>query len=138
VTTVGEVVAPGRTIAEIVPIGDTLEIEARISPNDIGFVVPGQAADVRLSAFDYAIYGSLHGTVARISPDTVRDETDPRLIFYRVMVQTDRNFLQGRTGKLSIMPGMLGEVDIQTGRRTVLDYFLKPLTRARATALRER
>jgi adhesin transport system membrane fusion protein len=138
VTTVGEVVAPGRTIAEIVPIGDSLEIEARISPNDIGFVTPGQPVDVRLSAFDYAIYGSLHGKVARISPDTVRDEADPRLIFYRVMVQTDRNYLQGRTGKLSIMPGMLAEVDIQTGRRTVLDYFLKPLTRAQATALRER
>ena len=125
-------------IAEIVPIGDSLEIEARISPNDIGFVTPGQPVDVRLSAFDYAIYGSLHGKVARISPDTVRDEADPRLIFYRVMVQTDRNYLQGRTGKLSIMPGMLAEVDIQTGRRTVLDYFLKPLTRAQATALRER
>ena len=138
VTTRGEVVGPGRTIAEIVPLGDSLEVEARITPADIGFVAPKQPVEVRLSAFDHTIYGSLHGHVERISPDTVRDEADPRQIFYRVIVRTDRNYLEGRAGKLSIMPGMIADVDIQTGKRTVLDYFLKPLTRARVTALRER
>lgn len=138
VTTIGEVVQPGHTIAEIVPVGDSLQVEARISPSDIGFVAPGQPVDVRLSAFDHTIYGSLHGRVERISPDTVRDEADPRQIYYRVIVRTDKNYLMGRNGKLSIMPGMIADVDIQTGRRTVLDYFIKPLTRARAIALRER
>lgn len=138
VTTRGEVVAPGRTIAELVPVGDTLHVEGRISPQDIGFVTPGQPVDVRLTAFDHTVYGSLKGQVERISPDTVRDEQDPKMIYYRVIVRTEKNHLTGPTGKLSIMPGMIAEVDIQTGRRTVLDYFLKPLTRAQATALRER
>lgn len=138
VSTRGEVVAPGRTIAEIVPVGDHLQVEARISPTDIGFVAPGQPVDVRLTAFDHAIYGSLAGQVDQISPDTVRDEQDPRMIFYRVRVHIEKNHLTGPTGELAILPGMIAEVDIQTGRRTVLDYFLKPLTRVQDTALRER
>lgn len=138
VTTEGEVVAPGRTIAEIVPAGETLLVEARISPADIGFVTPGQTVDVRLTAFDYTTYGSLRGKVHQISPDTVRDEQDPRQIYYRVHINTEKSHLTGKSGKLQIMPGMIAEVDIQTGKRTVLEYFLKPLTRAQATALRER
>lgn len=138
VTTVGEVVAPGRTIVEIVPAGETLLVEARISPSDIGFVAPGQPVDVRLTAFDHTIYGSLKGKVNQISPDTVRDEQDPKQIFYRVTINTEKSVLTGSSGNLAILPGMIAEVDIQTGRRTVLEYFLKPLTRARATALRER
>lgn len=138
VTTPGEVVQPGRTIAEIVPAGDTLLVEARISPSDIGFVTPGQPVDVRLTAFDHTIYGGLGGKVHQISPDTVRDEQDPKQIYYRVHITTEKSHLTGPSGKLAIIPGMIAEVDIQTGRRTVLEYFLKPLTRAQATALRER
>jgi adhesin transport system membrane fusion protein len=138
VSTQGEVVGPGRTIAEIVPAGETLLVEARISPSDIGFVAPGQGAEVRLTAFDHTMYGSLKGRVTQISPDTVRDEQDPKQIFYRVTINTEKSSLTGPSGNLSILPGMIAEVDIQTGRRTVLDYFLKPLTRAKATALRER
>ncbi|MEB3284873.1 MAG: HlyD family type I secretion periplasmic adaptor subunit [Candidatus Sericytochromatia bacterium] len=138
VSTQGEVVGPGRTIAEIVPAGETLLVEARISPSDIGFVAPGQGAEVRLTAFDHTMYGSLKGKVTQISPDTVRDEQDPKQIFYRVTINTEKSTLSGPSGNLSILPGMIAEVDIQTGRRTVLDYFLKPLTRAKATALRER
>lgn len=138
VNTVGEVVAPGRTLVEIVPAGETLLVEARISPSDIGFVAPGQPVDVRLTAFDHTIYGSLKGKVNQISPDTVRDEQDPKQIYYRVTINTEKSVLTGSSGNLAILPGMIAEVDIQTGRRTVLEYFLKPLTRARATALRER
>ena len=138
VTTPGEVVGPGRTIAEIVPAGETLLVEARISPSDIGFVTPGQPVDVRLTAFDASTYGSLSGKVHQISPDTVRDEQDPKQIYYRVHITTEKSHLTGPSGKLPIIPGMIAEVDIQTGRRTVLEYFLKPLTRAQATALRER
>lgn len=138
VTTPGEVVSPGHTIAEIVPTGDNLLVEARISPSDIGFVLPGQPCSVRLTAFDFAIYGSLEGIVDRISPDTVKDESDPRVIFYRVMVRTKKAALEGPNGKLKVMPGMVAEVDILTGRRTVLDYLFKPLTRARMGALTER
>lgn len=138
VTTPGEVVAPGRTIAEIVPAGETLLVEARISPTDIGFVTPGQPVDVRLTAFDHTVYGSLTGKVHQISPDTVRDEQDPKQIYYRVHITTEKSHLTGPSGKLPIIPGMIAEVDIQTGKRTVLEYFLKPLTRAQATALRER
>jgi adhesin transport system membrane fusion protein len=138
VTTQGEVVQPGRTIAEIVPAGDTLLVEARISPTDIGFVAPGQPVEVRLTAFDHTIYGSLRGKVHQISPDTVRDEQDPKQIYYRVHITTENNHLTGPSGRLPIIPGMIAEVDIQTGRRTVMEYFLKPLTRAQATALRER
>ncbi|MEB3198831.1 MAG: HlyD family type I secretion periplasmic adaptor subunit [Candidatus Sericytochromatia bacterium] len=138
VSTQGEVVAPGRTIAEIVPAGDNLLVEARIAPTDIGFVAPGQPAEVRLTAFDHTIYGSLKGRVNQISPDTVRDEQDPKQIYYRVTINTEKSSLTGPSGNLPIIPGMIAEVDIQTGRRTVLEYFLKPLTRARVTALRER
>ncbi|MEB3327764.1 MAG: HlyD family type I secretion periplasmic adaptor subunit [Candidatus Sericytochromatia bacterium] len=138
VSTVGEVVAPGRTIVEIVPAGESLLVEARISPSDIGFVAPGQPVDVRLTAFDHTIYGSLKGKVNQISPDTVRDEADPKQIYYRVTINTEKSVLTGPSGNLTILPGMIAEVDIQTGRRTVLEYVLKPLTRAKATALRER
>lgn len=134
----GEVVTPGRTIAEIVPTGDALRVEARISPGDIGFVVPGQQVNVRLTAYDYAIYGSLKGTVESVSPDTVKDETDPRQVYYRVRVRTNKTSLHGPKGPLELKPGMVADVDILTGRRTVLDYVFKPLTRARIEAFQER
>jgi adhesin transport system membrane fusion protein len=134
----GEVVAPGRTIAEITPTGDALRVEAHIMPADIGFVMPGQPVNVRLTAFDYAIFGTLEGQVESISPDTVKDETDPKVIYYRVRVRTKATSLKGPAGALELKPGMVADVDILTGRRTVLDYVLKPLTRSRIEAFRER
>ncbi|MDB5098516.1 MAG: toxin-related secretion protein [Cyanobacteria bacterium RYN_339] len=134
----GEVVAPGRTIAEITPTGDALRVEAHIMPADIGFVMPGQSVNVRLTAFDYAIFGNLVGEVESISPDTVKDEADPRVIYYRVRVRTKATQLKGPAGPLELKPGMVADVDILTGRRTVLEYLLKPLTRSRIEAFRER
>lgn len=136
VNTIGAVVKPGQDIIQIVPIGDALLIEARIRPQDVAFIRPEQIASVKLTAYDYLVYGALSGQVTRISADTISDEKGDT--YYRVMVRTDRNHLSSGDKKLRIIPGMVATVDILTSKKTVLDYLLKPINRVRYEALRER
>jgi adhesin transport system membrane fusion protein len=138
VTTIGGVVAPGGTLMEIVPIEDTLLIEARLSPRDIAFIRPGLPATVKITAYDPSIYGTLEAVVDRISPDTLQDEVHRDQVYYRVYLHTGRATLRTKDGKEhAIMPGMVASVDIRTGSKTVLDYLLKPVNKAKE-ALRER
>ena len=136
VTTIGAVIQPGKDIVEIVPLDDTLLIEARIRPQDVAFITKGQAASVKLTAYDYSIYGALEGKVERISADTITDERSET--FYRVIVRTKTTNLIKGTKKLPIIPGMVATVDILTGKKTVLEYLLKPVKRVRNEAFRER
>ncbi|MBI2732654.1 MAG: HlyD family type I secretion periplasmic adaptor subunit [Aquabacterium sp.] len=132
--TVGGVVSPGKDIVEIVPLDDALVLEAKVQPRDIAFIHPGQAATVKFTAYDFSIYGGLDAVVENISPDTVMDEKGTNT-FYVVRVRTKQpNF----NDKMPIIPGMTAEVDVLTGKKTVLSYLLKPVLKAHAYALRER
>jgi len=133
VTTEGGVVLPGRDIVEIVPLDDTLLLEAKIAPRDIAFLSPGQHALVKFTAYDFVIYGGLEARVESIGADTITD--DKGNAFYLVRVRTDKASLGD---KLPIIPGMVAEVDIMTGRKSVLSYLLKPVLRAKQYALTER
>ncbi len=135
-TTLGAVVQPGAALIEIVPADDSLLIEANLNPRDVAFVRPGANASVKISAYDYLVYGSLEGQLERISADTL--ETRDGFEFFRVIVRTDRSFLGNEENPYPITPGMIATVDIQTGSKTVLSYLAKPLLRARSEALRER
>ena len=138
VSTIGGVIPPGGKIMEIVPMDERLLVEARISPRDIAFIRPGQRASVKITAYDYAIFGGLEGRVSSISPDTIRDEVNPDVYYYRVFVRTTADSLVNKAGKrFPIVPGMIATADIHTGSKTVLQYLLKPLNRARE-AMRER
>jgi len=138
VSTVNGVIPPNGRLMDIVPLDDQLLVEARISPRDIAFIHPGQRASVKITAYDYAIYGGLEGKVTSISPDTIQDETNPNVYYYRVFVHTDQDALVNEAGKrFEIMPGMIATVDIHTGSKTVLEYLIKPFNKAQE-ALRER
>ncbi|MGV2494677.1 HlyD family type I secretion periplasmic adaptor subunit [Pelagerythrobacter aerophilus] len=138
VSTVGGVIPPNGRLMEIIPLEDQLMIEARMSPRDIAFIHPGQRATVKVTAFDYSIYGGLEGEVASISPDTIRDEVNPEVYYYRVFVRTTSNALVNDAGeRFPIVPGMITTVDVHTGQKTVLQYLMKPINRAQE-ALRER
>lgn len=138
VMTLGGVIPPNGKIMTIVPLDEQLLIEARISPRDIAFILPNQQALVKITAYDYAIYGGLHGKVTVISPDTIRDEVKQDQFYYRVYIRTDSDKLRNKQGKtFAITPGMVATVDIRTGQKTVLDYLIKPFNKARE-ALRER
>ncbi|QID17094.1 HlyD family type I secretion periplasmic adaptor subunit [Nitrogeniibacter mangrovi] len=133
VNTIGGVVQPGKEVAEVVPLDDALLLEARIKPQDIGFLRPGQKALVKFTAYDFAIYGGLEATVEHIGADTVTDEKGNA--FYVIRVRTKKSSL----GKnLPIIPGMVAQVDVLTGKKTILAYLLKPVLRAKANALTER
>lgn len=138
VMTLDGVIPPNGKIMTIVPLDEQLLIEARISPRDIAFIRPNQQALVKITAYDYAIYGGLHGKVTVISPDTIRDEVKQDQFYYRVYIRTDSDKLRNKQGKtFAITPGMVATVDIRTGQKTVLDYLIKPFNKARE-ALRER
>ncbi len=138
VMTIGGVIPQNGKIMTIVPLDDQLLIEARISPRDIAFIHPGQEALVKITAYDYAIYGGLEGKVAVISPDTTRDEVKQDQFYYRVYIRTNTDKLTNKEGKqFSITPGMVATVDIKTGSKTVLEYLVKPFNKA-SEALRER
>lgn len=138
VTTIGGVIPPNGQLMQIVPQDEQLLIETRIAPRDIAFIHPDQQAKVKITAYDYSIYGSLDGKVVTISPDTIQDEAKPEVFYYRVFIRTDADTLQNKAGKsFAIVPGMVATVDIRTGEKTVLDYLIKPLNRAKE-ALRER
>jgi adhesin transport system membrane fusion protein len=132
VNTVGGVVQSGKDLVEIVPLGDTLLIEAKIKPKDIGFLHEGLPTLVKITAYDYSIYGGLDGVLKHISGDTVTDEKG--VTFYVIRVQTEQSTLAGK----AIAPGMVAEVDVKTGKKTVLSYLLKPVLRAKANAMTER
>ncbi|MGE1084603.1 HlyD family type I secretion periplasmic adaptor subunit [Pseudomonas shirazensis] len=138
VNTLGGVVQPGGQVMKIVPMDERLLIETRIAPRDIAFIHPDQAAKVKISAYDYSIYGGLEGKVVGISPDTLQDEFKPEIYYYRVFIRTEQDSLQNKAGKhFAIVPGMIATVDIRSGEKTILDYLIKPLNRAKE-ALRER
>jgi adhesin transport system membrane fusion protein len=140
INTVGGVVQPGMDLMEIVPLEDTLLIEARVRPADIAFLHPGQEAMVKLSAYDFSIYGGFPATVEDISADTLAPERpgEKPESYYRILVRTKQNKPSGQSESVLILPGMVATVDIRTGRRTVLHYLLKPVTKTKETALRER
>ncbi|MEN5107191.1 HlyD family efflux transporter periplasmic adaptor subunit [Brucella anthropi] len=138
VSTIGGVVPPNGKLMIIVPLDEQLLIEARISPRDIAYIHPDQPATVKVTAYDYAIYGSLKGKVVSISPDTIQDEVKPEEFYYRVFIKTETDALFNKSGeRFPIVPGMVATVDIHTGSKTVMDYLIKPFNRARE-ALRER
>ncbi len=138
VSTLGGVVPPNGKLMIIVPLDEQLLIEARISPRDIAYIHPDQPATVKVTAYDYAIYGSLKGKVVSISPDTIQDEVKPEEFYYRVFIKTETDALFNKAGeRFPIVPGMVATVDIHTGSKTVMDYLIKPFNRARE-ALRER
>lgn len=137
-TTIGGVIAPGRPIMEIVPLEDRLLVEARIRPKDVAFLHPGLPATVKITAYDYSIYGSLKGRLEQISADTIDDDRPGGESFFRIRVGTDTAALEGASGSLPIIPGMTATVEVLTGRKTVLDYLLKPVLKLRGRALSER
>lgn len=136
INTVGGIIQPGMDLLEIVPIEDNLLIEAKIRPSDIAFLRPGQEAMVKLTAYDFSIYGGLPAKLERISADTIKDDKDES--FYLIYLRTDKNYVVHNNVKLNIIPGMTTTVDILTGKKTVLDYLLKPILKAKNEALRER
>nr|WP_236123908.1 HlyD family type I secretion periplasmic adaptor subunit [Pseudomonas cichorii] len=136
VNTIGGVVQPGSDLLEIVPLEDNLLIEARVRPQDVAFLHPGQKAMVKFSAYDYTIYGGLPARLEMIGADTVTD--DKGNSFYLIQVRTDRNHLGGDDRPLLIIPGMVATVDIITGEKSVMDYLLKPVLKGGSEALRER
>ncbi len=136
ITTVGGISQPGMELMEIVPVEDSLLVEAQIKPKDIGFLSIGQPAKVKITAYDFSVYGGLEGKVEEISADSVTNEKGDS--FYIVRVRTNKNYLTTHKGPLYIIPGMVASVDILTGRKSVLDYLLKPILKARNEALRER
>jgi len=136
VNTIGGVIQPGSDLVEIVPLDDNLLVEARIRPQDIAFLHPGQEAVVKFTAYDYTIYGGLKAELVQIGADTVTD--DDGNSFYVIKLRTDRSHLGSEEQPLLIIPGMVASVDIITGKKSVLSYLLKPIIRARAEALRER
>jgi membrane fusion protein, adhesin transport system len=138
INTVGGVVQPGQDIMEIVPLEEQLLVEAKIRPHEVAFLRPGLPATIKISAYDYAIYGGLLGHVELISPDTMKEERKSEDdTYYRVLVRTDSSTLKSDGKALAIMPGMTATVEIKTGEKTVLDYLLKPVLKVRE-ALRER
>ena len=133
INTVGGVVQPGKDVVEVVPLEDNLLLEARVLPRDIAFLRPGQKAVVKFTAYDFSIYGGLEGKLEHIGADSIVDEKGNA--FYIVKVRTDRPTLGNN---LPVIPGMVAEVDIITGEKSVLSYLLKPVLRAKARALSER
>lgn len=136
INTIGGVLQPGMEVMEIVPIEDRLLIEAKVKPADIGFLRPGQSALVKITAYDYSIYGSLDGQVETISADAVT--TDKGDSYYLVRIRTPKNSLGTPEKPLPIIPGMLASVHIRTGEKSILSYLIKPITKAKTEALRER
>lgn len=138
VNTLGGVIQPGQPIMTIVPLEDRLLVEARIRPADVAFLRPGLPTTVKITAYDFTIYGGLDGRLEHISADTIAASGREDERYYRVRVSTERSSLDGPEGPLPIIPGMVATVEVLTGKKTVLDYILKPVVRVRETALKER
>ena len=136
INTVGGVVKPGEPIMDIVPLDDTLLVEAKVSPKDVAFLRPGQEVMVKVSAYDFSIYGGLEGKLESISADTIEDKKGN--YHYLVKVRTQKTAITYHNEVLPIIPGMIVTADILIGKKTVLDYLLKPILKAKQNALRER
>lgn len=136
VKTIGGVIQPGMDIVEIVPSEEIMLVEARVRPADIGYLHPGQKAKVKFSAYDFSVMGGLDGEVVHISPDTIQDEDGDS--FYLVRIETSRTFIGPDGRELPIIPGMTVSVDILTGKKTILDYLLKPILKTKQLAMSER
>jgi adhesin transport system membrane fusion protein len=133
--TEGGVLRSGDTLFDVVPVDDKLVIEAKIYPKDIGFIHQGMSANVKVTAFDFCLYGGLKGIVEHISPDIL---TDRESSYYLVRIVTNKSYLERFGQEYPIIPGMSASVDILTGKRTVMDYMLKPILKARQRAMTER
>jgi adhesin transport system membrane fusion protein len=136
VNTIGGTIQPGMDLIEIVPLEDTLLVEARIKPADIAFLRPSQQAMVKFTAYDFTIYGGLEANLEHISADSITDKEGND--YYLVRLRTKQNYLGSKEKPLPIIPGMVVSVDIMTGKKTILSYLLKPVLRAQSMALRER
>jgi adhesin transport system membrane fusion protein len=137
VNTVGGFVNAGEQILQIVPLGDKLLIETRVTPRDIAFLKVGDPANVKVTAYDFSIYGGLKGRVVRVSADSIYDEVE-RQAYFTVVVETDKSYLENGGRRLPITPGMLCDVEVLTGKKSVLTYLLKPVLKASGSALTER
>jgi adhesin transport system membrane fusion protein len=137
VTTIGGFVQPGQKVMEVVPLGENLLVETRVKPSDIAFIKVGDKALVKVTAYDFSIYGGLAGKVVQVSADSIYDENEKQA-YFNVIVQTDRAYLLAHGRRLPITPGMITDTEIITGRKSVLSYLLKPVMKARSEALRER
>lgn len=140
IATIGGVIKPGMDIMEIVPTEDTLLIEAEVKPSDIAFIYPGQKAIVKFTAYDFSKYGGLDGVVKYISADTIEETASngDKVVFYKILVRTDKSYLGTNENQLNIIPGMVVTVDILTGKKSVLEYLVTPFLRAKENALSER
>jgi membrane fusion protein, adhesin transport system len=143
VNTIGQAVQPNANIVELVPINETLLVDAKIKPSDVAFIRPGLPAKVKITAYDFSVYGGLDGVVESISADSFTDEKGPRKpgdleTYFKVQIRTDKNYLERHGQQLPIKSGMVATADIVTGRKTILQYLLKPLNKARESALTER
>lgn len=136
VHTIGGVVKPGDDLIEIVPKGEQLVAEVKIKPSDIAFIYPGQRAVVKLTAYDFSIYGALEGKVSLISADTQTDRKEET--YYTVRIVTDKSYVEHNGKRLAILPGMTLSADIITGRKSILDYILKPILKTKQNMLSER
>ena len=137
VTTIGGFVQAGQKVMEVVPLGDKLLVETRVKPSDIAFIKVGDKALVKITAYDFSIYGGLDGKVVQVSADSIYDEVEKQA-YFNVIVETDRAWLEADGRRLPITPGMMTDTQIITGRKSVLTYLLKPVLKARSEALRER
>ncbi len=139
INTIGGVVKSGADLIEIVPESEILLVEAKIDPKDIAFINPSQKAIVKITAYDFSIYGGLEGKIIEISADSIKDEDSREgKTYYKVTVQTDKNYLEKDGEKYSIIPGMIASVDIVTGKKTILEFILKPIIKTKESALHER
>ncbi|WP_373070624.1 HlyD family type I secretion periplasmic adaptor subunit [Sulfurimonas sp.] len=136
VNTLGGVIKPGADLVEIVPTNEKLYLEVKIKPSDIAFIHPGAEAKVKISAYDYAIHGGLIGKVVNISPDTITDKEDNT--FYLIYIETEKNYLGTKENPMKIIPGMTVNVDIVTGKKTVMQYILKPILKSKQYVFSER
>lgn len=137
--TIGGVVQSGMELVEIVPLSDALVVEAKIDPKDIAFINPSQKAIIKITAYDFSIYGGLDGKIIEISADSIVDkESKEGKSYYRVLVKTDKNYLERQGVRLPIIPGMVASVDIVTGKKTILDFLLKPILKVKQDSLHER
>lgn len=137
VTTIGAVVAAGTRLLDIVPVSDKLVVEARLKPADVAFVVPGQKARIKATAYDFSIYGGIEGTVTNVSADSIVDP-ELRETYYLVQIESPTTTITHNGKELPVLPGMITSVDILTGKKSVLSYLLKPINKAKQEALSER
>lgn len=134
--TLGSAISPGKEVVTLVPVEDNLYITANVNPKDIGFIREGDHANVKITAFDYSIFGSLDGKVMHISPDTFFDEK--KQPYFKVKLTTSNNYFAHDGRKLFISPGMMAQVDVLTGKRTVMSYILKPIVKTVKNSMGEK